>query len=318
VTTELVRTDTQATAVQAPASIELTAIATDVLIARKKAVDKVVQELFVIDVHYGPVPGVPDSMMLEKAGAELLASCFGLALSYQIEESRLPGGGVRFVSTCNVASQATGTVLGSGMGESSTEETKFAWRKTSDTEYNDTPDDRRRIKTYPGKGGKGTWQQKQVRELTEDKANTCLKMANKRAASDAIQAVLGVRGLILQGLQPGGHAGAPAAPQTITEDMAREVLFLAAKKGVKDPDKALVSGVRRDRGSQAKSLTDVSESDYGYLLFKLLQLPDAVEAETGEVVEEDDQPIGFGMTAEESRQSRGANTKSVTEEGRIT
>ena len=266
-------------ALQPVGAIELQAIASDVLLARKSAVERVVKEIMVEGIHYGPVPGVDGSVMLDKAGAELLAATFQLALDYEVTEHQNSDGDRRYVSRCTVTHQPSGTVLGSGMAEASTAETKFAWRRaTSKVEYDQTPEDRRRVKTYTKKGGKGTFEVQQVRELTDDKGNTALKMANKRAASDAVQAVLGVRGMILQGITPGGHVH--TAPQPAGEEAVAELVRFAALKGVDQAQ--LLKGLKRDLGYSGR-LEDISAADYGFLAFKLFSLEDKVDAATGEI-----------------------------------
>lgn len=282
--TEIVPADNRAPAVQAAAAIELTAIQADVLLARRQAVEKVVKELMVEDVHYGPVPGVPDSMMLDKAGSELLAATFQLAFDYEVTEHENAAGDRRYVSTCTVTHQPSGIALGSGMGEASTAETKFAWHKVSSkAEYDEAPEDRRREKTYTKKKGGGSYVVQQIRELTDDKANTVLKMANKRAASDAVQAVLGVRGMILQGVTPGkGQNAANAAPKPVGEEAVAELVRFAALKGV--VESRLLSTLKRD--GYSGRLEDISAAEYGYLAAELFILPDKVDAVTGEIVEQ--------------------------------
>lgn len=315
---ELVPTGEQAPAVQATAAIQLTAIQADVLLARRQAVEKVVKELMVEDIHYGPVPGVDGSVMLDKAGSELLAATFQLGFDYEVTEHENAAGDRRYVSICHVTHQPTGAALGSGMGECSTGETKFAWRRASGkTEYDQAPEDRRREKTYYKKGG-SSYVVQQVRELTDDKGNTALKMANKRAASDAVQAVLGVRGMILQGVTPGkGQNAAQAARKPAGEEAVAELVRFAALKGV--VKSRLLSTLKRDGYSGC--LEDISAADYGYLAAELFILPDKVDAVTGEIVEQaasdpgdaqDDDAIGFegedapGMDAEAFKAKREA------------
>jgi hypothetical protein len=70
-------------------------------------------------------------------------------------------------------------VLGEGIGECSSNEEKYKWRKAYDEEWNATPENRRRIKF-------GKYKDKQVRTEPADVANTILKMAKKRAQVDAV------------------------------------------------------------------------------------------------------------------------------------
>jgi peroxiredoxin family protein len=79
----------------------------------------------------------------------------------------------------------SGQFVGAGVGECSSQEDKYAWRAAlCDDEYDDTPENRRRVKysKYQGKVEK----KKQVRTNPADVANTILKMAKKRAQVDAV------------------------------------------------------------------------------------------------------------------------------------
>ena len=78
----------------------------------------------------------------------------------------------------------SGDGVGCGIGECSTDEDKYKWRGVnSEAEWNATPEDRRRIK-YAKPKGDWDGQTKQIRTNPADLANTCLKMAKKRAQID--------------------------------------------------------------------------------------------------------------------------------------
>jgi hypothetical protein len=88
---------------------------------------------------------------------------------------------VRYRVNCIGTHQTTGTVLGSGLGEASSGEEKYKWRKAvNHEEWEETPPNMRRKKHARGKGGT-FYVQEQVRTEPADLANTVLKMANKRA-----------------------------------------------------------------------------------------------------------------------------------------
>jgi hypothetical protein len=74
-----------------------------------------------------------------------------------------------------------GRVLAVGIGEASTNEEKYRWRKpVCDEEYDDTPIHLRRDKWFKGRDGGKPWKGKQIRTVPSDLANTVLKMAHKR------------------------------------------------------------------------------------------------------------------------------------------
>lgn len=142
------------------------------IISHVATVQEVMKAVMKKDVHYGVIPGT-DKPTLLKPGAEVLCMAFRIADRYEIEDLS-EGNTVRYRVTCVGSHQTMGTVLGSGMGEASSGEEKYKWRKAWDDEFDATPENLRRIK-------KGKYTTKQVRTEPADLANTILKMANKRA-----------------------------------------------------------------------------------------------------------------------------------------
>lgn len=143
------------------------------IISHVALVQEVMRAVMKPNVHYGVIPGTGDKPTLYKQGAEVLCMAFRVADSYQVEDLSTPDV-VRYRVTCTGTHQATGTVLGAGMGEASSGEEKYKWRKAYDDEFEATPENLRRIKF-------GKYKTKQVRTEPADLANTILKMANKRA-----------------------------------------------------------------------------------------------------------------------------------------
>ena len=142
------------------------------IISHVAMVQEVMRAVMKPEVHYGIIPGT-DKPTLYKQGAEVLCMAFRVADSYQVEDLSTADT-VRYRVTCIGTHQTTGIVLGTGMGEASSGEEKYKWRKAFDDEFNATPENLRRIK-------KGKYTTKQVRTEPADLANTILKMANKRA-----------------------------------------------------------------------------------------------------------------------------------------
>lgn len=162
-------TEHKAGAIASPASGRM-AVAD--IISHVALVQEVMRAVMKPDIHYGIIPGT-DKPTLLKQGAEVLCMAFRVADSYQIEDLSTTDT-VRYRVTCIGTHQTSGVVLGSGMGEASSGEEKYKWRKAFDDEFNATPENLRRIK-------KGKYTTKQVRTDPADLANTILKMANKRA-----------------------------------------------------------------------------------------------------------------------------------------
>lgn len=132
--------------------------------------------------HYGTIPGTK-SKSLYKAGAEKLMATFRLAAKPEVEDLS-EGGEVAYRVTVNLLSSSGGFV-GAGIGECSSQEDKYAWRAAvCDEEWDETPENRRRVKFAKWQGR--VEKKKQVRTNPADVANTILKMAKKRAQVDAV------------------------------------------------------------------------------------------------------------------------------------
>lgn len=188
------------------------------IISHVATVQEVMRAVMKKDVHFGVIPGT-DKPTLLKPGAEVLCMAFRIADSYQVEDLS-EGNTVRYRVTCIGTHQTTGTTLGTGMGEASSGEEKYKWRKAWDDEFDATPENLRRIK-------KGKYTTKQVRTEPADLANTILKMANKRAKMAMVLNVTAASDCFTQDLEDMDEAmrdhlarqetsaGAPAAPTVL-------------------------------------------------------------------------------------------------------
>ena len=148
--------------------------------AQVNLVQEVMQAVMKEGTHYGTIPGTPKPS-LWKPGAEVLAATFRIAVSYKIEDLSV-GGVVRYRVAAIGTHQTSGIVMGEGMGECSSGEEKYKWRKASSVrEFNVFPENLRRIKFGYDKFKKQEYEIQQVRTEPADIANTILKMACKRA-----------------------------------------------------------------------------------------------------------------------------------------
>jgi hypothetical protein len=151
--------------------------------AQVQLIQEVMEAVMIEGKHYGKIPGTPKPT-LYKPGAEKLLSTFHIGadpsefitdLSTEDE--------IRYRIAVKGFSQAMGNLLGVGIGECSSNEDKYKWRKpVCDPEFDETPADRKRIVWKHGE--KAPYQAKQVRMNPSDIANTILKMAKKRALVD--------------------------------------------------------------------------------------------------------------------------------------
>jgi hypothetical protein len=149
------------------------------IIQHVAVVQEVMRAVMKPEVHYGKIPGT-DKPTLYKAGAEVLCMVFRVADTYEVTDLSTADS-VRYRVNCIGTHQVTGVVLGSGLGEASSGEEKYKWRKAvNHDEWEETPANMRRVKHARGKGGT-FYKQEQIRTEPADLANTILKMANKRA-----------------------------------------------------------------------------------------------------------------------------------------
>lgn len=135
-------------------------------------------------VHYGVIPGT-DKPTLLKPGAELIATMFRLS-AYPLVHDLSGADVIRYRVVVSLTHAPSAQIVGHGVGECSTDEEKYRWRRVvCDEEFDQTDPDRRREKFRKGKGGT-IWKEKQMRTNPADAANTILKMAKKRALVDAV------------------------------------------------------------------------------------------------------------------------------------
>ena len=162
-------------------SAELVRSMSDV-VARMHRIKEVQTELMKANVHYGTIPGT-NKPTLYQPGADLLNVTFRIAPRVrQLEDLTTPDGDtVRYRVTMEGLHQANGEYLGEGVGECSSDEEKYKWRRvTCKEEFEETPVDRRREKWQRGRNDTA-YKVQQVRTNVADVANTVLKIAAKRA-----------------------------------------------------------------------------------------------------------------------------------------
>lgn len=131
--------------------------------------------------HYGTIPGCKQPS-LYKAGSEVLLTTFRIAVDPEIQDLSTADE-IRYRIRCRGVAQPSGLLVGIGVGECSSSEDKYRWRRAiCDEEYDAAPENRRRVKWATGRNG--VYTMKQIRTEPPDLANTILKMAKKRAQID--------------------------------------------------------------------------------------------------------------------------------------
>jgi len=167
-------------------------------------IQSVMKKVMKKDVHYGTVAGCGSKPVLLKPGAEKLASTFRLSPRYEIEDlSNSDKVEYKIKTSIYVTNQKGEEIfLGSGVGCCSSDEEKYKWKApVCVEEYDETPDQLKRIKWKKGyKGGKAT-SVKQIRTNPADIANTVLKMGKKRSFIDAVLTVTAASDIFEQDLE---------------------------------------------------------------------------------------------------------------------
>lgn len=159
------------------------------VLARTTRILEIMKAVMKEGIHFGKIPGTPKPT-LYKPGAEKLLVTFQIAgIPIQIEDLSTADE-IRYRVRVQGVSQVTGTVLGEAVGECSSNEEKYRWRKpVCDQEYDETPEDMRRAVWKRGGEGK-PYKAKQIRTSPADVANTILQMATKRGLIPMTRVVL--------------------------------------------------------------------------------------------------------------------------------
>lgn len=164
--------------------------------AQVAMIQEVIEEVFEEGHHYGNIPGTQGKTLL-KPGSEKLNLTFRIAPEPIIEDLSTADE-IRYRVTCRANHIVSGDYLGAGVGEASSNEEKYKWRRAvCKEEYDETPEDRRR-EVWKKKRDRSTYQVKQVRTNPPDLANTILKMAKKRAQVDMTLTVTAASDIFVQ------------------------------------------------------------------------------------------------------------------------
>lgn len=166
--------------------------------------------------HYGIVPGCGSKPTLLQPGAEKIALMFNWAPSYTIDRIDLGDGHREYDVECMLSNRDNGIVMGVGVGECSTMESKYRYRNVADYEILDMeiPQDARERKAEYRKQGfgmkkvDGVWcwvhytdSEKQENPDIADTWNTVLKMAKKRAFVDAVKSTAAASDIFTQDIE---------------------------------------------------------------------------------------------------------------------
>ena len=206
---------------------------------RVMAVKSLIKDVFEENVHFGKIPGAGEKKTLFKPGAEQICAMFRVTVKYRTEDLSGPNES-RYRVVCEGWSH-DGVLLGEGMGECSTAEEKYRWRKAvCDEEFEETPETQRRV-VYK-RAGQGHYKAKQIMTNAADSANTVLKMACKRAQIAMTLTVSGCSDIFSQDLED----TEPPPPDEPPEDRTPKSKAAApAGKSSRGKDAASMEGEKR-------------------------------------------------------------------------
>jgi hypothetical protein len=194
---------------------------------RQQQIHKLLTEVLKegIDDDYAEIPGTKKKSLL-KPGAEKICNLFQFVPTISKVEEFREGDDVTFRVTVAL-STASGNLLGEGIGQASTKETKFAWRKAvCEEEWEDAEPSERRRKWFVDKYNGGAADIiLQVRENPADKENNMLKIGKKRALIDAVLTVTGSSNLFTQDREDdteGGNGNSGPRKQASAQSSAKK------------------------------------------------------------------------------------------------
>lgn len=195
-------------------------------------IHSVMKEVMINGTHYGKISGCGDKPVLLKPGAEKILATFMLATEFVIDDLSTPDNKYYRVTT-KLIHQGSSVYMGSGIGECSSLENKYAWRAAvCDEEFNDTPENMRRIHYKKGWQGKPAEKIKQVRQDMFTLSNTILKMAKKRSLIDAVMNVTACSDIFVQDVDESHIKDAvmPSAPSPQTPVIPISAILNAISK----------------------------------------------------------------------------------------
>jgi hypothetical protein len=184
-------------------------LAVNEVVARTTKVQQVMEAVMHKDTHYGQIPGTPKPSLWQP-GAEKLLMTFRLAPEIEVEDLGSPDL-VHYRVTARIIHVPTQEYVGVGVGECSSDEEKFKWRKAvCQEEWDETPEDMRRKKWVKRVKGAGTILQ--IRTDPRSVANTILKMAKKRAIVDGAKSTCAASDLFDQDIEDLKQVGVDVDP----------------------------------------------------------------------------------------------------------
>lgn len=193
------------------------------------------------NMHYGKIPGCGDKPTLLLPGAQKLALAFQLSVRPIVEVIDLEDGHREYRVEVELISRANGIVVGTGVGNCNTMESKYRFRsQVTDREvpkeyWNGRDPELLGGKQYSPKKVGNQWliAERIEHDNPADYYNTCVKMAKKRALVDATLTATGASDHFTQDIEDNPSLYGGTDTPTTTGN--------AAGTGQKQPQKAETS-----------------------------------------------------------------------------
>lgn len=155
------------------------------------AIQYLMKDVLQEGTHYGIIKGCGTKPTLLQAGAEKIAYMFHFVPTYAVEREDFDGGHRSYDVTCTLTNRDTGQVMGYGVGECSTLESKYRYRWVG---YNEN-------------------RHKEENPDIADVWNTVKKMAKKRAFVDAVKSTTAASDIFTQDIEDMPNLANALAPQ---------------------------------------------------------------------------------------------------------
>lgn len=243
--------------------------------AQVNLIQEVMKAVMKKDVHYGIIPGCPKPSLF-KAGAEKIAATFRIAVKSEVEDLSTSDE-KHFRVTC-IGTSPAGLILGSAVGECSSNEEKFKWRSpVCDQEFEECDVDRKREKWV--KGTPAPYKKKQIRTEPSDLANTILQLADKRAYVSVVRKITAASDVFTQDIEDlpaeiqseiAGQQATEQAPKPPVQEVKKKEAPPAAQPPasgapnlISEPQAKRLYAIAKGKGYEDQDIKDYLMSEYG-------------------------------------------------------
>lgn len=272
----------------------------EMVLEQVQIIKRIQNQVMKLGTHYGQIPGCGETPVLLKPGAEKICMTFRIGAEPDITRE-YDGYDTHFHVRTRMFDIPTGRTLGYGVGDGSTSESKWAWRKAvCHEEYEVTPETKRRNhwqvryqnkkKCYNPDGSLQYEAVEQVRQNPADIVNTVLKMTTKRAMVDGCRNVTACSDVFEQDLDESHIADAIGNP---AENPAEGRFQAPRQKAQYGADPAAQPGeIRKISDAQRKRLYAIgkerglSDDEMGFLVSDIAKVNRSGDIPAGAIYNE--------------------------------